>query len=282
MDTAESPRVDGASALERLTHVFAGGRVLVLTGAGVSTESGIPDYRDERGEWKHRRPVEYRDFLGSLAVRKRYWARSFVGFELLRAARPNAAHQALAALEERGKLELLVTQNVDGLHDAAGSRAVVDLHGRIDRVICLACAFVLPRAEMQAALERANPEFSGQATAMTPDGDAEVASPEGFHVVDCPRCGGVLKPDVVFFGEHVPAERVRRVETALLAARALVVVGSSLMVFSGYRFARKAAALGVPVYLVNRGVTRADGIAALKVEGSAGETLQRVATTLSA
>ncbi|MFO7180939.1 MAG: NAD-dependent protein deacetylase [Pseudomonadota bacterium] len=275
MHSAEVRHPD-ADALERLARAFARGRVLVLTGAGVSTESGIPDYRDERGEWKHQRPIEYREFVGSKAVRKRYWARSFVGYRVLRSASPNAAHFALATLEERGKLELLVTQNVDGLHGAAGSRAVVDLHGRLDRVICLGCASVSSRAELQAALERANREFSGRVIAITPDGDAELDAYDDFRVVDCARCGGILKPDVVFFGEHVPAERVRRVESALLAARALVVIGSSLMVFSGYRFVRRAAALGIPVYLVNRGVTRADGIAALKVEASAGDTLRRV------
>jgi NAD-dependent SIR2 family protein deacetylase len=270
------------SNLERLTELTAGGDVLILTGAGVSTDSGIPAYRDERGDWQHAKPVQYRDFVGSDAVRRRYWARSSVGWTRLRETRPNAAHHAFAALEQRGLTSLLVTQNVDRLHQAAGSRDVVDLHGRIDRVICLGCRRVLPRAAHQHALTELNPHWLSPAATTTPDGDADlgVADYAAFRVVACDRCGGILKPDVVFFGENVPPDRVERAMSALERARALLIAGSSLMVFSGYRFARAASRRNIPIAVINRGRTRADELATLKVEENIGDVLTRVVAAL--
>lgn len=269
-------------SVARLAEQLARGRVLVLTGAGVSTSSGIPDYRDEDGAWKHKKPVEFREFTGREHTRRRYWSRSFVGWPWMRGARPNAAHYALAALERKGLLSLLVTQNVDGLHQSAGSRAVVDLHGRLDRVVCLSCGEISDRDALQSELARLNPAYDGGAARVAPDGDAEVAAEEAerFRVANCRECGGLLKPDVVFFGENVPSVRVERVMAELERAHSLLVVGSSLMVFSGYRFARAAARLGTPLFVVNRGRTRADDLATAKIEADAGTTLNALLTAL--
>ena len=267
-------------------------RIFVLTGAGCSTDSGIPDYRDAAGEWKRTQPVQFRAFMEDPLTRKRYWARSLVGWRRFGRAAPNDAHLALAALERQGRVELLVTQNVDGLHQAAGSSAVVDLHGRLDTVRCMGCEARFPREELQHELLRRNPEWSHLDAPDAPDGDAdleiqaggaraarsqaaEVAqTPQGwlefarFDVPDCPRCGGLLKPDVVFYGESVPRERVQRAMQAVQDADAMLIVGSSLMVYSGYRFARDAAAAGKPIAAVNLGRTRADELLALKVPQS--------------
>lgn len=261
--------------LAALAGLVARGNVVVLTGAGVSTDSGIPAYRDEEGRWKQSPPMQFRDFVGSELSRQRYWARSMVGWTRMARAEPNDAHRALADMERRGMLRLLITQNVDGLHSAAGSENVVDLHGRLDRVICLGCQDVTPRAELQARLVAENPEFLGQSFVARADGDVELAVDyERFRLTACAACGGVLKPDVVFFGENVPAPRVQRAMASLDSARALVIAGSSLMVFSGFRFARAAARLGVPIAVVNQGRTRADELAALRVAGNVGELLQ--------
>lgn len=261
----------GVSALAAL---LAGGDVVVLTGAGVSTDSGIPAYRDEEGRWQQSAPMQFKEFTGSERARQRYWARSMVGWARMARARPNTAHTALAELERRGRLRLLITQNVDGLHSAAGSRAVVDLHGRLDRVICLGCKRVTARDELQARLEADNPEFVGEKFVLRADGDVELdVDYTRFRVAACASCGAVLKPDVVFFGENVPAPRVREAMSALESARALVVVGSSLMVFSGFRFARAAARIGIPIAVVNRGKTRADELSSLRVDGNVGELL---------
>ena len=279
-----SPAVIGPSSeLEQLVALLAAGEVFVLTGAGASTDSGIPDYRDEHGAWKHRPPMQIREFTGTLAARRRYWARSLVGYARLARARPNAAHHALAELERHSRLSLTVTQNVDGLHAAAGSRDVLDLHGRIDRVVCLGCRRTLPRLELQAALERENPGWAERKADVTPDGDAELGAVDysAFRVVDCAHCGGMLKPDVVFFGEGVPRAQVERAFAALERSRALLVVGSSLMVFSGFRFARHAAGLGLPIAIVNRGVTRADELSELRIAGNAGEVLARAVAGLA-
>ena len=263
-----------------LGELLAAGDVVVLTGAGVSTDSGIPDYRDEQGNWKQSPPMQLREFTSSEQARQRYWARSLVGWERMAAARPNRAHAALAEMERRGYLRLLITQNVDGLHSAAGSRSVIDLHGRLDRVICLECRRVSPRAELQARLQAKNRDFVRklvvQEPAQRPDGDVELALDfSSFALVECEACGGVLKPDVVFFGENVPAERVQTAMAALEGARALLIAGSSLMVFSGYRFARAASRLGVPIVVVNRGKTRADELSTLRLAGDAGELLEQ-------
>jgi len=252
-------------------------RLAVLTGAGVSTRSGIPDYRDEQGEWKRARPVEFRPFMTRLEVRRRYWARSTVGWPIIAQALPNAAHRALAHLEKLGVVELLITQNVDGLHQAAGSREVIDLHGRLDRVRCMQCAYSSPRAELQRQLLAANPSWAGIEGRVAPDGDVDIEREfSQFVVPDCPECGGILKPDVVFFGEPVPRERVARAFEGVARADALLVVGTSLMVYSGFRFAEAAAAAGKPIAAVNLGRTRADHLFALKVAAPTEEVLSEV------
>ena len=270
------------AGIAELTAQLAQGGVFVLSGAGVSTDSGIPGYRDERGAWKGRAPVQYRDFVGSESVRKRYWARSSLGFPLIANAAPNAAHHALRALELCSVLSLLVTQNVDGLHRRAGSQQLVDLHGRLDQVRCLGCEALTSRAELQSELLAQNPEFARASATFKPDGDAELEDVdyERFQVVPCAACGGMLKPHVVFFGESVPAARVQQAMSALERSRLLLIVGSSLMVFSGYRFARAAAQLGLPIVIMNRGVTRADELSALKLDGDVGEILSDVAHSL--
>jgi NAD-dependent SIR2 family protein deacetylase len=242
-------------------------RFFVLTGAGCSTESGIPDYRDVAGEWKRRPPIMFQDFVSSERARQRYWARSLAGFRRMRGARPNDAHHALARLERHGRIAQLVTQNVDGLHQAAGSQNVVDLHGRIDTVRCLECNRRSSRERLQAELESRNPDFAALDAADAPDGDADLehAAFECFAVPACEICGGLLKPDVVFFGEGVPAARVAAAMAAVEIADAMLVVGSSLMVYSGYRFVRAMADLGKPIAAINLGRTRADDLLTLKV-----------------
>lgn len=250
-------------------------RVFVLTGAGCSTESGIPDYRDAQGQWKRSPPVNFTAFMTRESVRRRYWARSLAGWPRICDARPNRAHAALARLEHEGRIELLVTQNVDGLHQAAGSTRVIDLHGRIDRVRCMGCAQVSPREALQDELLRRNPYWSGLSARSAPDGDADLDGLpfELFDVPTCDRCGGILKPDVVFFGESVPRERVSEAMRELESADALLIVGSSLMVYSGYRFAEAAARRDTPIAAVNLGRTRADELLTLKVNVACAEAL---------
>jgi len=242
-------------------------RLFVLTGAGCSTDSGIPDYRDADGEWKRRAPIMLQAFVGNALARKRYWARSLAGFRHMRQARPNDAHYALASLERTGRIAQLVTQNVDGLHQSAGSEKVIDLHGRIDTVRCLSCGRRSSREELQLELERRNPDFASLDAVSAPDGDADLdeVAFERFDVPACDHCGGLLKPDVVFFGENVPAERVQRAMAAIDHSDAMLVVGSSLMVYSGYRFAAAAAEAGKPIAAINLGRTRADDLLTLKV-----------------
>jgi NAD-dependent SIR2 family protein deacetylase len=242
-------------------------RITVLTGAGCSAPSGIPAYRDERGEWAHAKPMTFADFTGSAAARRRYWAGSLRGWPRARDARANPAHLALARLEEAGRVVRLVTQNVDGLHQRAGSRRVVDLHGRLDLVECLDCGRIVPREEVQSLLLGWNPRFAETlAGPARPDGDSRVGGAlDEFLVPDCPDCGGVLKPKVVFFGESVPRSRVEEAFAAVEESDALLVVGSSLMVYSGYRFVRAARDQGRPVALVNLGRTRADHECTLKL-----------------
>jgi NAD-dependent SIR2 family protein deacetylase len=248
------------------------GRVVVVTGAGLSTDSGIPDYRGPGSP--ARRPMTYQEFVSGPAARQRYWARSHLGWSRMRAASPNAGHRALAALDP----ELLITQNVDGLHEAAGSRRLVALHGRIADVICLSCRRTSSRASLATRMVSANPGYAEAhaAAEVRPDGDVELDDTAGFVVPDCEGCGGVLKPDVVFFGENVPAARVQRcydAVDALRSADALLVVGSSLSVMSGLRFVRRAAKAGVPVVVVNRGATRGDDLATVRLEAGGSESL---------
>jgi NAD-dependent SIR2 family protein deacetylase len=249
-------------------------RVFALTGAGCSTASGIPDYRDDQGEWKRRPPVMIQAFRTQESVYRRYWARAYAGWPRFTSAVPNDAHRAFAAWEGAGTLLLVVTQNVDRLHQRAGSRAVLDLHGRLDVVVCLGCADRTSRADLQTIIAAANRSWRPE-TVMAPDGDADVddASVTSFAVPHCERCGGLLNPDVVFFGENVPVEHYARAREALAGADAMLVAGSSLMVYSGFRFVRLAHEAGLPIAIVNRGRTRGDDLAELKIEGDVGSTL---------
>ena len=256
--------------------------LLVLTGAGLSTSSGIPAYRDGDGRWLRRDPILFQDFLASATVRRRYWARSYFGWLLMQRAAANPAHRALAALEQSGHVSLLVTQNVDGLHAQAGSQALVELHGRLARVKCLHCHTVLDREEVQQQLEALNPGWRPEVLGYNPDGDAELdaSAYPGFRVADCDACGGPLKPDVVFFGEPVPVERADTVGQFMARSKGLLVVGSSLVVMSGYRIVRQAAAVGLPVVAVNNGRTRADELLQFKTGGDCVKVLEQVVAEL--
>ncbi|NBC12026.1 MAG: NAD-dependent protein deacetylase [Gammaproteobacteria bacterium] len=256
----------------------------VLTGAGCSTDSGIPDYRDRAGNWKRAEPIRYQRFVRDRAARRRYWARSYVGWPRVAAARPNPTHRALAALEARGLVTQIVTQNVDGLHQRAGARRVLDLHGRLDVVDCLDCGLRLSRERVQALLAAHNPGCVPVAAELSaPDGDVllDDAMQAGFQVPECPRCDGLLKPAVVFFGENVPKPRVAHAMDQLARAGGLLVVGSSLTVFSGYRFCRQAAQASQPMALLNRGRTRADDLGGLKLDADCGATLTAALRLLS-
>jgi NAD-dependent SIR2 family protein deacetylase len=242
-------------------------RLFVLTGAGISTGSGIPDYRNENGDWKRPAPVQYQDFVRQPRTRQRYWARSLVGWPWFARAEPNLCHQTLSDWESLGLITRLVTQNVDRLHQAAGSRRVIDLHGRLDRVICLDCQNRFARTSFQQTLIELNPDYAALSAEFAPDGDAYLEHTDfgAFLVPECPHCDGILKPDVVFFGETVPRTRVNSAVEALLQADALLVIGSSLMVYSGYRFCRLAAEHGLPIAAITPGRTRADDLLTLKI-----------------
>ncbi len=249
--------------------------LLVLTGAGLSTASGIGDYRGEDGAWKRRPPVELRDFLGSDHARRRYWSRSMVGWPHFAAAEPNAGHQALARLDRGGRLAGTVTQNVDGLHARAGHADVVELHGRLAEVHCLQCAGMYARTDVQHWLAAANPAFVARTVEWLADGDAELADADldRFVVPACPTCGGLLKPSVVFFGESVPRVAVEQVFEMLARASALLLVGTSVMVYSGFRFCREAHAQHKPIVSINRGITRADAMLTFKIEDDCARVL---------
>ena len=283
LQTAEtaSPSADLGALIEALW----GRRIAILTGAGVSTESGIPDYRGPETRRRARNPIQGRAFRSDPDTRTRYWARSFVGWPRMQDARPNPCHRALARLQREGAVTGLITQNVDGLHEAAGSSPVEALHGRMSEVVCLDCGALSSRADLQGRLAARNPGFlNPDGAPMAPDGDADLveAAISGFRVPACVRCGGVLKPHVVFFGEGVPRDRVDRAFAAVDAAEVLLVIGSSLAVFSGFRFARHAARRGQPVVILNLGPTRADPLATLRVEARAGEALPGVVDALLA
>lgn len=273
--TTDQPS-DDVAALAALVN--AGG-VLVLTGAGISTDSGIPDYRGPSGRQRHADPMTFDRFTGSVEERRRYWARSHLGWQAISTAKPNTSHRAVTALQDAGLVTGVVTQNVDGLHTVAGARDVIDLHGRLDAVACLSCGLRRPRVEMALRLDAVNPGFrqavADQVAVVRPDGD--VALPDelvaGFTVVDCRRCGGTLKPDVVFFGEAVPRERFQRSLGLLASSSALLVLGSSLTVGSGYRFVTAAVHAGLPVAIVNRGATRGDHHATVKVDAGLADVL---------
>jgi len=281
-DPEERPfRNDADTALEAFVREHPA--LFVLGGAGCSTASGLGDYRDREGRWKRRQPITGQSFLGDPLARARYWARSAVGWPAFDSARPGASHHALARLQRSGHARHLVTQNVDGLHQRAGHEDVVELHGTLATVSCVGCAHTLARAVFQERLLAANPWFERLDAAHAPDGDAdlELADPDQVAVPGCPRCGGLLKPDVVFFGENVPRPTVEQAFAALAASDALLVAGSSLMVFSGFRFCRDAAARGQPIVIVNDGRTRADDLATLKIGGDCGTRLARLADRLA-
>ena len=257
-------------------------RLLVLTGAGVSTASGIPDYRDKNGKWKQKQPIYYQDFVRSHRVRQRYWARSAVGWVRFAQALPGKAHHALAHLESLGKISRLITQNVDRLHQQAGSSRVIDLHGTLQQVVCIDCQNSTARSEIQHFLLHQNPQLQQSPVVSAPDGDAHLEQHDfsSIKIPGCERCGGILKPDVVFYGENVPAGRVKDCYSALTRADAMLVTGSSLMVYSGFRFVRHAHEMGLPIVAINRGVTRADKLLSLKIEQDCGDTLTRVIDAL--
>lgn len=281
-------------ALALLVALMREGPLAVITGAGLSTASGIPAYRDHLGQWQHPRPVLHQDFLRLEAVRQRYWARSLVGWRLMGKAQPNAGHLALAELARHGAVSTVITQNVDGLHQRAGQRKVIELHGHIGRVRCLSCGQHHARADVQVWLEALNPDALDWVPAAggaqqgpdypsspqaAPDGDAhlEDSAYTGFKVPACPACQGMLKPDVVFFGDNVPRERVAGAMQAVEDARALLVIGSSLMVYSGFRFAEQAHRLGKPVIAINQGLTRADALLSAKIALDCGAALAQLA-----
>ena len=263
----DSPEVDA------LVDLVAGGGVVVLSGAGLSTESGIPDYRGPTGAARPATPMTFQVFTGSAQARQRYWARSHLGWRVVARARPNAGHVAVADLQRAGLLKGIVTQNVDGLHAAAGAVDVVELHGALDRVVCLGCGELSDRAALDARLTAVNPGWGTREVAVQPDGDVDLDDVTGFVVVDCEACGGLLKPDVVFFGENVPRDRVEHCFSLVEDASALLVLGSSLTVMSGYRFVLRAAKLDIPVGLVNQGATRGDAQVTVRVDAPLGKVL---------
>jgi NAD-dependent SIR2 family protein deacetylase len=259
----------------QLAAWLSGRHVAVLTGAGVSTDSGIPDYRGA-GRPARRAPVQHAEFVRHATTRRRYWARSMVGWPRFRDFRPNPTHAALRRLEVAGATTGLITQNVDRLHTKAGQERVVELHGALAEVVCLGCGAREDRDALQERLVAANPGFDAGAVQLAPDGDADYEPAETFAVPACVACGGVLMPDVVFFGGSVPRERVAESYAMVDGADGLLVVGTSLAVFSGFRFARRAAERGIPIAIVNRGETRADGMAAVRIDAAVGEVLPEV------
>jgi NAD-dependent SIR2 family protein deacetylase len=265
-----------------LAAALRGLRVVALTGAGCSTESGIPDYRGPDARRRDRTPIDGRDFDRSAEVRRRYWARAVLGWERFSRAAPNAAHHALARLEHAGVLTGVITQNVDGLHQRAGSRNVIDLHGSLAEALCLSCRTVEPRPALQDRLLAANPGWRERAAEILPDGDADLPGEhlQAFRVVGCRACDGPLKPRVVFFGENVARSVVEAAFALVDAAPALLVVGSSLAVFSGYRFLLRAAPRGTLIAMVNLGPARGEELCAVRVEGKAGEVLPALADAL--
>jgi NAD-dependent SIR2 family protein deacetylase len=267
-----------------LVALLTGKRVAVLTGAGMSTDSGIPDYRGPDSPPSN--PMTIRQFTSDPAFRQRYWARNHVGWRHMADTMPNAGHRALAALERSGVVTGLITQNVDLLHTKAGSVEVVNLHGTYAQVICLSCGYTMTRAELAVELEALNPGFVERAEqvggiAVAPDADAMIEDTATFRYLDCPRCGGMLKPDIVYFGENVPKDLVAQAYSMVDAADALLVAGSSLTVFSGYRFVRHAAAGGKPVAIINRGPTRGDDLATVKLDNGCSEILVLLADELT-
>ncbi len=267
-----------------LASLLRGKRWVALTGAGISTESGIPDYRGPQTRQKPRQPIQHRAYVKDAGVRARYWARSVLGWPRFRGFQPNAGHRALCALQQAGWVRGVITQNVDRLHQKAGANGVLELHGSLYQVRCLSCGAAEDRDALQERLLRENPFAQRWPYQLAPDGDADI--PEEaigrFVVPDCEACGGVIKPDVVFFGDNVPPDRVEEAFAAVEQAEALVVIGSSLAIWSGYRFALRASERRLPIAILNLGETRADPLATLRVDAPAGETLAQLAGALGA
>ncbi len=276
-DPAAAPRVVGS--VDDAVAALRGRRLVALTGAGCSTDSGIPDYRGPGTRDRARNPVQYRAFLDDAGARQRYWARSMLGWPRFSAAAPNDGHRAFVDLERAGALRGLITQNVDRLHHAAGSARVVELHGALAEVVCLGCGAIEAREALQDRLTRLNPRWDADVE-LAPDGDAELAQVDGFRVAPCLACGGVLKPRVVFFGENVPRPTVDAAFALLDEGDALLVAGSSLTVYSGFRFVRRAVERGVPVVIVNLGPTRGDPLATVCVDAPLGATLPALVRAL--
>ncbi|WP_460652908.1 NAD-dependent protein deacetylase [Kribbella endophytica] len=273
----------GTADLAPVIDAVAAGDAVVLSGAGISTESGIPDYRGATGSLRTHTPMTYGDFVGSEAGRQRYWARSHLGWRTIARADPNDGHRAVATLQARGYLSGVITQNVDGLHQAAGARDVIELHGNLDRVICLDCHDTSPREELDRRFREANPDFEGQALRINPDGDVDLPEEtvREFHLVPCRNCGSpLLKPDVVFFGENVPKARVDRCYRLIDEAESMLVLGSSLTVMSGFRFVRYAAKAGKPVLIINHGITRGDPLATHRIDLPLGQALTELTDAL--
>jgi len=280
--TAAPPAAD--ADLDEVADLISGGDVMVLSGAGISTESGIPDYRGPTGSQRPATPMTYQTFTGDPLARRRYWARSHIGWQSIAKANPNAGHAAVAAIEGAGLLSGIVTQNVDGLHQSAGAANVVELHGSLARVICLDCRNTVDRDELHTRLREANPDFDAAILAVNPDGDVDLHDDDvaGFRIVGCTVCGtGMLKPDVVFFGESVPADRVQHCFGLTERSKALLVLGSSLTVMSGRRFVLRAVKHGIPVVIVNQGPTRSDDVATHRVDAPLGLVLPALAARLS-
>lgn len=280
---AELDRADAVAGLAGLTDLVAAGGVVVLSGAGISTDSGIPDYRGPTGSRRTVTPMTFGEFTNHPAARSRYWARSHLGWRHIARATPNSGHQAVARLQRAGLLTGIVTQNVDGLHGAAGATDVVELHGNLDQVVCLNCRDLSSRDWLDQRLREANQGFEAEVTRVNPDGDADLPDEAvaGFRIVDCEVCGsGPLKPDVVFFGENVPKPRVQRCYDLVDSGRSLLVLGSSLTVMSGYRFVRHMAKHGRPVAIVNAGPTRGDAQATLRVDAELGTVLPTLVADL--
>jgi len=290
---AEATRQGASADLAAVAELISRGGAVVLTGAGISTDSGIPDYRGADGV-RRVMPMQFGEFIATSAARRRYWARSYVGWQRFRAAQPNTGHREVARMQSAGLIQALITQNVDGLHQAAGSEQVVELHGSLAHVGCLNCRALWPRTAVQQAMDATNPGFTAYLLGLVGDGsqvssqirpDGDVVLPDevidGFVMPTCPRCGAdTLKPDVVFFGEAVPKPRAEHCINAVSRARSLVVIGSSLAVMSGYRFVRQAAAQGTPVAILTRGATRGDEQAAYKIDAPITPTLSALSQAL--
>jgi len=282
MHSDSPPPTDGLTAA---AEIVGRGGVVALSGAGLSTESGIPDYRGPGGAYsRNHTPITYQLFRDNPRGRHRYWARSYIGWPLMRDKQPNAGHLSIAALEESGLVAGVITQNVDSLHHKAGSSTVIDLHGRLDTVMCMACGLRGSRDALHARIASVNAGWEGSATRINPDGDVEIADSavESFVMVDCTSCGGPLKPDVVYFGESVPPTRVTDSYAMVDSASSLLVLGSSLHVYSGRRFVTHAHKLGIPIIIVNQGETKADELADVRLDASLGSTLTQLSEICAA